>query len=183
MERREVLRASRRRHGERRAQRLPASRRARRDRVASPRRVRATRMIFRLLHTPRVIGVLEHRGDALGERVHGAHAQDRRQAPHGGVDLSTELVQAEPRRRRVGLVRRVRLGDAPRVILPTPSPLPSRVGTSKSSTTPPSRVSRATPARSSGLRGSVDASGCTAIPLSMVSPPSRAPRAHRWRTR
>ena len=53
----------------------------------------------------------------------------------------------------------------------------------KSSTTPPSRVSRATPARSSGLRGSVDASGCTAIPLSMVSPPSRAPRAHRWRTR
>ena len=120
VERREVLRAARRRRGERRAQRLPASRRARR--VSASRLLVAFAplgLIFRLLHTPRVIGVLEHRGDALGERVHGAHAQDRRQAPHGGVDLSTELVQAEPRRRRVGLVRRVRLGDAPRVILPT----------------------------------------------------------------
>ena len=33
-----------------------------------------------------MIGVLEHRGDALGERVHGAHAQDLRQGPHGGVE-------------------------------------------------------------------------------------------------
>ena len=82
VERREVLRASRRRHGERRAQRLPASRRARR--VSASRLLVAFAplgLIFRLLHTPRVIGVLEHRGDALGERVHGAHAQDRRQAP------------------------------------------------------------------------------------------------------
>ena len=120
VERREVLRAARRRRGERRAQRLPASRRARR--VSASRLLVAFAplgLIFRLLHAPRVIGVLEHRGDALGERVHGAHAQDLRQAPHGSVDLSTELVQAEPRRRRVGLVRRVRLGDAPRVILTT----------------------------------------------------------------
>lgn len=73
----------------------------------------------RLRHAPRVIGVLEHRGDALGERLHGADAQDLRQRPHGGVDLGAELVQAEPRRRRVGLVRRVRLGDARRVILAT----------------------------------------------------------------